>query len=58
MSLCQESVTAIADKLSVEFALIHRQKISKGENAPEKVQVLVGDVRGKVRGDRAAGSIL
>jgi len=41
-------VTAIADKLGVEFALIHRQKVTKGEDAPEKVQVLVGDVRDKV----------
>jgi len=41
-------VTAIADKLGVEFALIHRQRISKGQNAPEKMEVLVGDVRDKV----------
>ncbi len=41
-------VTAIADKLGVEFALIHRQRIAKGEDAPEKMEVLVGDVRDKV----------
>ncbi|CAL1703251.1 unnamed protein product [Somion occarium] len=36
-------VTAIADKLGVEFALIHRK-----HSSPEKVEVLVGDVRDKV----------
>ncbi|KAI0699659.1 phosphoribosyl pyrophosphokinase [Cytidiella melzeri] len=41
-------VAAIADKLGVEFALIHRQRVAKGENAPEKMEVLVGDVRDKV----------
>jgi len=39
-------VTAIADKLGIEFALIHRQR--KSEDAPERMQLLVGDVRGKV----------
>ncbi|KZT74027.1 phosphoribosyl pyrophosphokinase [Daedalea quercina L-15889] len=39
-------VTAIADKLGVEFALIHRERTS--ESAPEKMHVLVGDVRDKV----------
>lgn len=42
------SVTAIADKLGIEFALIHRQRMYKSENAPEKMEVLVGDVRDKV----------
>ena len=42
------SVTAIADKLGVEFALIHRQRMYKSENSPEKMEVLVGDVRDKV----------
>ncbi|KAH7102700.1 phosphoribosyl pyrophosphokinase [Auriculariales sp. MPI-PUGE-AT-0066] len=41
-------VTAIADKLGVEFALIHRTKDPKLQNAPERCQILVGDVRGKV----------
>lgn len=38
----------MADKLGVEFALIHRQRLSRGTNAPEKMEVLVGDVRDKV----------
>ncbi|KZT03470.1 phosphoribosyl pyrophosphokinase [Laetiporus sulphureus 93-53] len=38
-------VTAIADKLGVEFALIHRERTRKQE---EKMEVLVGDVRNKV----------
>ncbi len=42
------SVTAIADKLGIEFALIHRQRMYKSGNAPEKMEVLVGDVRDKV----------
>ena len=41
-------MTAIADKLGVEFALIHRQRMYRSENAPEKMEVLVGDVRDKV----------
>ncbi|EIW60924.1 phosphoribosyl pyrophosphokinase [Trametes versicolor FP-101664 SS1] len=40
-------VTAIADKLGVEFALIHRER-TRNSNAPEKMEVLVGDVRDKV----------
>lgn len=43
------SVTAIADKLGVEFALIHRKRDGKSENAPERMEILVGDVVGKVR---------
>ncbi|KZP13811.1 phosphoribosyl pyrophosphokinase [Athelia psychrophila] len=41
-------VTAIADKLGVEFALIHRKRDGKSENAPERMEILVGDVVGKV----------
>ncbi|KAJ7503066.1 phosphoribosyltransferase-like protein [Mycena galericulata] len=41
-------VTAIADKLGVEFALIHRQRDRKRENAPERMELLVGDVKDKV----------
>lgn len=42
------SVTAIADKLGVEFALIHRKRDGKSETAPERMEILVGDVRDKV----------
>jgi len=41
-------VTAIADKLGIDFALCHRTKDKKIQNAPERVQILVGDVKGKV----------
>ncbi|KAH7890091.1 phosphoribosyltransferase-like protein [Phlebopus sp. FC_14] len=41
-------VTAIADKLGVEFALIHRKRDGRSENAPERMELLVGDVRDKV----------
>ncbi|EJD48683.1 phosphoribosyl pyrophosphokinase [Auricularia subglabra TFB-10046 SS5] len=41
-------VTAIADKLGIEFALIHRTKDPKLQNAPERCQILVGDVKDKV----------
>jgi len=40
--------TAIADKLGVEFALIHRKRDGKAEDAPERMEILVGDVRDKV----------
>ena len=43
------SVTAIADKLGIEFALIHRQRDGKSENAPDRMDILVGDVKDKVR---------
>lgn len=46
--LNMRSVTAIADKLGVEFALIHRERTSKTEPTREKMHVLVGDVRDKV----------
>jgi phosphoribosylpyrophosphate synthetase len=42
-------VTTIADKLGIEFALIHRQRNGKADNAPERMDILVGDVRGKVK---------
>ena len=38
----------MADKLGVEFALIHRQRVGKAEDAAEKMDLLVGDVRDKV----------
>jgi len=41
-------VAAIADKLGVEFALIHRKRDRNAENAPEKMEILVGDVKDKV----------
>ncbi|KAF9464552.1 phosphoribosyltransferase-like protein [Collybia nuda] len=40
-------VTAIADKLGVEFALIHRKRDGKSETAPERMDLLVGDVTDK-----------
>ncbi|KAF8555296.1 phosphoribosyl pyrophosphokinase [Imleria badia] len=41
-------VTAIADKLGVEFALIHKKRDGKSEDAPERMELLVGDVHDKV----------
>jgi len=41
-------VTAIADKLGLDFALIHRKRESRAADAPEKMELLVGDVRDKV----------
>ncbi|KIJ99548.1 hypothetical protein K443DRAFT_102087 [Laccaria amethystina LaAM-08-1] len=41
-------VTAIADKLGVEFALIHRKKDGKSVTAPDRMELLVGDVKDKV----------
>ncbi|KAI0291402.1 phosphoribosyl pyrophosphokinase [Russula brevipes] len=41
-------VTAIADKLGLEFALFHRKRDGKAHDAPEKMELLVGDVKGKV----------
>jgi len=41
-------VTAVADKLGVEFALIHRHRNGlQEESAPDKMELLVGDVKGK-----------
>jgi len=39
----------MADKLGVEFALIHRKRDGKAQNAPERMELLVGDVRDKVQ---------
>ena len=44
-------VTAIADKLGLDFALIHKKRSVRGVEAPEQMELLVGDVRDKV-GDR------
>lgn len=41
-------VTAIADKLGVEFALIHKKRDCRAKNAPERMELLVGDVQDKV----------
>ena len=41
-------VTTIADKLGLEFALFHRKRDGKAHDAPEQMELLVGDVRGKV----------
>ena len=38
----------MADKLGLEFALFHRKRDGKSEDAPEKMELLVGDVQGKV----------
>ncbi|KAI9570768.1 phosphoribosyltransferase-like protein [Boletus coccyginus] len=43
-----DSVTTIADKLCVEFALIHKKRDGKCRDAPERMELLVGDVRDKV----------
>jgi ribose-phosphate pyrophosphokinase len=49
------SVTAIADKLGVEFALIHRERKRRAvaaatatEDREETMEVLVGNIEGKV----------
>lgn len=39
----------MADKLGVEFAIIHRKRNGKSLSAPEHMEILVGDVRDKVR---------
>ena len=41
-------VTAIADKLGLDFALVHRKRGVRGAEAPEQMELLVGDVRDKV----------
>ncbi|KAJ2913638.1 hypothetical protein MD484_g6783, partial [Candolleomyces efflorescens] len=41
-------VTAMADKLNIEFALIHRKRDGKSLTAPERMELLVGDVKDKV----------
>uniref|UniRef100_A0A8H8CLK8 Ribose-phosphate pyrophosphokinase n=1 Tax=Psilocybe cubensis TaxID=181762 RepID=A0A8H8CLK8_PSICU len=40
--------TAMADKLGVEFAIIHRKRNGKSLSAPEHMEILVGDVQDKV----------
>lgn len=45
----QGRATTIADKLGIDFALIHRKRRLKTPDAPEQMELLVGDVRGKVR---------
>jgi hypothetical protein len=42
------SVTAIADKLGLEFALFHRKRDGRTQDAPEKMELLVGEVKDKV----------
>jgi ribose-phosphate pyrophosphokinase len=39
----------MADKLGIEFALIHRKRDGKSLTAPERMELLVGDVKDKVR---------
>lgn len=41
-------VTAMADKLGLDFAIIHRKRDGKSDQAPERMEILVGDVEGKV----------
>jgi len=41
-------VAAIADKLDLEFALFHRKRDGKTQDAPEKMELLVGVVKDKV----------
>ena len=41
-------VTAIADKLGLEFALFHRKRDGKKPAEEEVLELLVGDVKGKV----------
>ncbi|KAJ7581152.1 phosphoribosyltransferase-like protein [Mycena floridula] len=40
--------TTIADKLGVEFALINRKREPGTQDAPERMEILVGDVKDKV----------
>jgi len=42
------SATAMADKLGIEFALTHRKREGKSQTAPERMEILVGDVKDKV----------
>jgi len=41
-------VTSIADKLGVEFAIIHKKRNGRSLSAPEHMEILVGDVKDKV----------
>jgi len=45
LDVCDARVTSIADKLNVDFALIHKERKKANEVAS---MVLVGDVRDKV----------
>jgi len=38
----------MADKLGIEFALTHRKREGKSQTAPERIEILVGDVKDKV----------
>lgn len=40
--------TAMADKLGIDFALIHKKRDRNHKNAPERMEILVGDVKGRV----------
>ena len=40
-------VSAIADKLGLDFALIHKKRALRGGEAPEQMELLVGDVKDK-----------
>jgi ribose-phosphate pyrophosphokinase len=40
-------VTAIADKLGIDFALVHRKRQGKSLAAPDCMELLVGDVKDK-----------
>ena len=42
-------MTAIADKLGIEFALIHMQREGRSSRNPERTDILVGDVKDKVK---------
>ena len=48
VSFCLSRVSAIADKLGLDFALIHKKRAARDAEAPEQMELLVGDVRGKV----------
>lgn len=47
-SIDSSRVTAFADKLGIEFALIHRKRKGKCLSSPESMEILVGDVKDKV----------
>lgn len=38
----------MADKLGIEFALTHRKRDGKSQTAPERMEILVGNVKDKV----------
>jgi hypothetical protein len=45
--LSANSVTAIADKMGLDFALIHKKRDRRSEDAPERMELLVGVVKDK-----------